>query len=111
MARNTASNGAIGPLGRKPPCAVYWGTMRPLSISAVPARMKATMVANLIIANQNSNRPKERTLRRHRGKPVSHVRGRGHQFGSDRKGDGGPVSGTCEKPQIFIQIEFAVNRE
>src|SRR5580700_8417071 len=64
MAQNTASRGATGPLGKNPPWTVYWGATRPLKRSAVPATMKATMVASLIMENQNSKRPKEPTLRR-----------------------------------------------
>src|ERR1700722_3073649 len=52
----------MGPLGRNPPCAVYCGATRPAKSNAAPARMKATIVANLIMANQNSKRPKGLTL-------------------------------------------------
>jgi len=57
IAKVMATSGDIQPLGRKPPRTAYCGATRPPSSKAAPTTMKATMVATLIMASQNSDRP------------------------------------------------------
>src|SRR5579864_2937210 len=59
-----ASSGDHAPLGKNPPCALYCGATRPPTSSAAPITINTTIVASLIIENQNSTFPYDPTLSR-----------------------------------------------